>query len=94
MSGESQKATTFLVTDENPDGWRLEDILMVIQNDILRRTQKITDDNRPEARAVLNNNIEIMRCLSQSIEHAEDSTRILNKAFGPHVAGQPRIGVL
>lgn len=94
MSEENAKSTTFLVTDENPDGWRLEDILTVIQTDIMRRTQKITGDNRPEARAVLKNNIEILRCLSQSIEFAEDSTRILNKSFGPHVEGQPRIGVL
>ena len=89
---DSEK-TTFLVTDENPDGWRIEDILSVIQNDILRRTQKICGDPREEARAVLNNNIEILGLLSQCIERAKDSTKILDRAFGPHKEGTPRIGV-
>ncbi len=85
--------TTFLVSDENPDGWNLEDILAEIQNDMIRRTQKIVGDGRTEARAVLNNNIEILGMLSQCIDRATDSTRILDKAFGPHREGEPRIGV-
>lgn len=90
---ERVQKTTFLVTEENPDGWRIEDILTVIQNDMIRRTQKIVGDSRPEARAVLNNNIEILGMLSQCIERATDSTRILDRAFGPHKEGEPRIGV-
>ncbi len=82
-----------LHSPDNPEGWRLEDLLAEIQNDIVRRTQKIIDDDRPDARAVLNNNIEIMSMLSKCVERAEDSTRILN-SLGPHQDGQPRIGVL
>ena len=89
-----KKATTFLVTDENANGWKLEDILRVIQNDIIGRMQKITGDPRPEARAVLNNNIAILGALSDCIARAEDSTQLLNRAFGPHKDGEPRIGVL
>jgi len=89
-----RKATTFLATDENSDGWKLEDILRVIQTDIIGRMQKITGDNRPEARAVLNNNIAILGALSECIARAEDSTQLLNRAFGPHQEGNPRIGVL
>ena len=85
--------TTFLVTPENPEGWRLEDLLIEVQNDIVRRTQKIIDDKRPDARAVLNNNVEIMSMLGKCIERALDSTRILD-SLGPHEEGQPRIGVL
>lgn len=85
--------TTFLVTEDNPDGWKIEDILTEIQNDIVRRSQNIVDDARPEARAVLNNNIEILGLLSQCIERAADSTKLLNRAFGPHKDGAPRIGV-
>jgi hypothetical protein len=85
--------TTFLVTDENPDGWKIEDILTVIQNDMFRRTQKIVGDTRDEARAVLNNNIEILGLLSQCIDKAQESTQILDRSFGPHQDGQPRIGV-
>jgi len=87
------KKTTFLVTEENPEGWKIEDILMVIQNDMFARTQKIVGDSRDEARAVLNNNIEILGLLSQCIEKAKESTQILNRAFGPHQDGKPRIGV-
>ena len=85
--------STFLVTEDNPQGWRIEDILTEIQNDIVRRSQKIVDDARPEARAVLNNNIAILGLLSQCIEKASESTRLLNRAFGPHQDGNPRIGV-
>ncbi len=85
--------TKLLITTENPNGWRLEDILSEIQNDIVRRTQKIIGDPRPDARAVLNNNIEIMSLLSKCVERSEESTRILN-SLGPHQDGQPRIGVL
>lgn len=85
--------TTFLVTPDNPKGWTLEDILTEIQNDIIRRTQNIVDDARPEARAVLSNNVEILGHLAQCIEKAQDSTKLLNRAFGPHKEGVPRIGV-
>ena len=85
--------TKLLITPENPNGWRLENILSEIQNDIVRRTQKIIDDPRPDTRAVLNNNIEIMSLLSKCVERSEESTRILN-SLGPHQDGQPRIGVL
>lgn len=90
---ESTK-TTFLVTEENPDGWKIEDILTAIQNDILRRTQKLIGDHRSEARAVVNNNIEILGLLSSCIERAGESTHLLQRAFGPSVDGKPRIGVL
>lgn len=88
------KLTTFLVTEENPDGWRLEEILRIVQNDIIRRMRKIADDPRSEARAVLNNNIAILGELSSCITRAEDSTQLLDRAFGPHKDGEPRIGVL
>lgn len=91
---KAPKPTTFLVSDENPDGWMLEDIFRVIRDDVVRRMQKITGDARPEAQAVLNNNIAILSALSECIARAEDSTQLLNRAFGPHKDGEPRIGVL
>ena len=86
--------TTFLVTTENPDGWQIEDLLTEVQNDIIKRSQKIVDDLRPEARQVLQNNIEILGYLGKCIEKAQDSTAILKRAFGPSEPGKPRIGVL
>ena len=85
--------THFLVSDTNPDGSRLEDILRVIRNDILIRCTKISDDARPEAQGVLNNNIKILDLLTQSIDLAENSTQILDKSFGlGDKNDSPRIG--
>ena len=85
--------THFLVSDSNPDGSKLEDILRVIRGDILNRCTKISDDNRPEAQHVLNNNVKILELISQCIVLAEDSTNVLDKAFGPSgKGGPPRIG--
>ena len=85
--------TQFLVTEDNPQGYKLEEILSAIRKDILLRATKILDDDRPEARHVLENNLRILQLLSESINIAEDSSRLLDKSFGPHQHGQPRIGV-
>ena len=88
--------TRFLSTDEKPDGWKLEDILSVIQDDVVRRCEKIVGDHRPEARQVLQNNFEILHLLTACIDKAQESTRVLN-SLGPSEAsagGPPRIGHL
>ncbi len=82
----------FLVTDENPDGYKLEDILGVIRNEIFQCATKIMDDKRPEAVTVINNNIKILNHLAESIALAENSTSVLDKAFGQHDPKMPRIG--
>ncbi len=83
----------FLVSDTNPDGSRLEDILRVIRNDIMIRCTKISDDTRTEAQHVLNNNVKILDLVSQAIILAENSSQVLNESFGPGVeGGPPRIG--
>ena len=87
--------THFLVTEEKPDGHKLEDILALLRADVVHRCSLITNDKRPEAQAVLANNIKILGLLTESVELAEASTRILDKAFGPSQAGKggpPRIG--
>ena len=85
--------THFLVTDDNPNGYKLEDMLKLIRKDIFLRTTKILEDPRPEAQSVLDNNVKILGLLSESIAFAEDSTAILQKSFGPSRDGKPRIGV-
>ena len=82
----------FLITDDNPDGYKLEDILTAIRNDIVQRAAKIMADSRPEATFVMNNNIKILGLLSESIELAKSSTEVLDKSFGPHNPDVPRIG--
>ncbi len=84
--------THFLANDQNPTGYKLEDILAIIRADIVKRATKIVDDRRPEARQVMDNNIRILALLSEAITLAEESTRVLEKSFGPSVDGKPRIG--
>jgi hypothetical protein len=84
--------THYLVTDENPDGQRLEDVLTMVRSDLIKRAALLVDDDRPEARKVLANNVQIMSMLGDCIAMAEENTSILDKSFGPSRAGKPRIG--
>ena len=87
--------THYLVTEENPSGKKLEDVLAMIRKDILFRCTLITDDPRVEAKSVLANNMRILNLLTDAIVLGEDSTNTLDKAFGPSQAskgGPPRIG--
>ena len=85
--------THFLVTEDRPDGYRLEDILGLIRKDMLTRALKIADDKRPEAHHVMRNNMKILGLITEAITLAEDSTRVLDKAFGASAkGGLPRIG--
>ncbi len=87
--------THFLVSEENPEGYKLEDILSALRKDVLLRCSKIADDRRPEAQQVLANNVKILGFLNEAVSIAENSTHILDKAFGPSQSaggGTPRIG--
>lgn len=87
--------THFLVTEDNPTGKRLEDVLCMVRADIIQRCTFILEDSRPEAKTVLANNMKILGLLTDAVDIAEDSTRVLDKAFGPSQAakgGPPRIG--
>lgn len=87
--------THFLVSEEQPNGHKLEDVLRILRKDVLIRCMKITDDLRPEAQAVLANNVKVLEHITAAIQLAEDSTHVLDKAFGPSQAnkgGPPRIG--
>ena len=69
--------THFLATEEKPDGYKLEDILGLLRGDLIKRATKIVDDQRPEARHLLNNNIRILSLLSEAIDLAVDSTKTI-----------------
>jgi len=84
--------THFLATEDKPDGHKLEDILALIRGDLIKRATKIVDDDRPEARHVLNNNIRILSLLTEAVDLATDSTKTLERSFGASTAGKPRIG--
>ncbi|MEH6401839.1 MAG: hypothetical protein V7750_00610 [Sneathiella sp.] len=87
--------TKFLVTEDNPGGQKLEKVLEQIRAEMILRCTFILEDNRSEAKIVLANNMKILGLLTDAIHIADDSTHVLDKAFGPSQAakgGPPRIG--
>ena len=85
--------THFLANDDNPDGYKLEDVLTSIREEIIHRIGKISHDRKPEARRVLENDIKILGLLTEAIELSITSTELLDKTFGPSNSAEPRIGV-
>ncbi|MDP3739676.1 MAG: hypothetical protein Q8R02_19970 [Hyphomonadaceae bacterium] len=87
--------THFLRSEKKPDGHKLEDLLMQLRADMIQRCDIIAADTRPEALHVMANNMKILGLLSEAITLSLDSTRVLDRAFGPSQAAQggpPRIG--
>jgi hypothetical protein len=87
--------THFLRSETKPDGHKLEDLLMNLRADLFHRCDVISADTRPEALHVMANNVKILNLISEAIVLSLDSTRVLDRAFGPSVAadgGPPRIG--
>jgi len=66
-----------LVSHDNPDGQRTEEILAEIRAEILVRMANYGDDPRPEAKAVMENNLEIAQLLTEAIHLAEVNTNTL-----------------
>ena len=85
--------THFLANDENPEGYKLEDVLSLVRQDVIKRLGKIAHDGKPEALQVIKNDIVILNLLTECIEIAHGSTELLNKSFGPSNPAKPRIGV-
>ena len=87
--------THFLRSEKKPDGYKLEDLLMHLRADIVHRCEMIAMDNRPEALTVMSNNLKILSHITASIDLALESTRVLDRSFGPSESahgGPPRIG--
>lgn len=75
-------STQYLVSDSNPDGQRLEDILRAVRNDVLVRCSGMMTDGRPAAEHVMANNMQILPLLTEAIHLAEDSSEVLSRSFG------------
>lgn len=66
-----------LVSAENPEGQRTEELLAEIRAEILIRMAAYGEDPRPEAKAVLEHNLEIAQLLTDAIHLAEVNTQTL-----------------
>lgn len=82
-----------LMTAENPDGWKLEDLLTQLQKELMAKTQKIIGDDSKLACFVRGNNIAILTHLNAAENLQRKSYEELAKLRpdqGPN--GQARIG--
>lgn len=69
----------YLVSPDNPEGKRTEDILADIRAEILLRMANYATDPRPEAKSVMENNLEIAQLLTDAIHLAEANTNKLGE---------------
>lgn len=89
--------TKLLVSDDNPSGAKLEDVLRVVRNDIITRCQASVAVHDPDTEKVVANNMRILNLLTECIELAESSTQILIQAYGVEqaakgIARRPAVG--
>lgn len=87
------KTGPVLMSPENPEGWKLEELLERLRREIVTKCEKIHNDKRPVARAVLRNNEQIIGLLFQAEALQRDSYDKLD-AMAPNEGplGKPRIG--
>jgi hypothetical protein len=86
--------TPILMSAENPTGWKLEDLLSQLRDEVLAKTSKIKDDDRPVAQRVTQNNRTILQYLTAAETLQRDSLAALaTVAPDPGPLFKPRIGV-
>jgi hypothetical protein len=73
----------YLVTETIPKAHRLDDILIILREDLLKRSRTLADSQLPEAKQVMKNNMKILDLLTQALVVAQNSNRLLNRSFGP-----------
>lgn len=73
----------YLVADAMPKAHRLDDILIIVREDLLKRSQALAESRLPEAKQVMKNNMKLLALLTQAIDLAQDSNKLLNRSFGP-----------
>lgn len=87
-------ATPVLMSAENPNGWKLEDLLAVLRHEVEQKTQRIINDDSEVAQQVRINNYRIMACLSEAHLLQVASYQLLAEKVGPNPGplGKARIG--
>ena len=83
-----------LMSAENPTGWKLDELLERLQNEIRLKSAKIEADPRMQAKCVRINNDQIINLLGLAASTQRHSMLIL-ESIGPNQGptGTPRIGV-
>jgi len=82
-----------LMSPENPDGWKLEELLRSLQNEVYEKSAKIAGDESLLSKTVQNHNLQIIGLLAQAEGIQRQSFALLDDK-GPNQGptGVPRIG--
>ena len=82
-----------LMSRDNPDGWKLEELLGTIRRELVEKNKLIQDDECQVSKIVQSNNREIINSLADCIimqNHSMEALDTLGENQG--VTGKPRIG--
>lgn len=84
---------TILMGSDNHNGWKLEDLLEQVRQEVSQKINKIINDSSPQAQLVVKNNLAIIEHLGAAEALQRSSYVVLDairKNEGP--SGKPRIG--
>lgn len=84
---------SILIGSDNHNGWKLEDLLDQVRQEVSQKINKIINDPSPQAQLVVRNNLEIIGHLGAA-EALQRSSYIVLDAMKPNEgpSGKPRIG--
>lgn len=89
----STPKTVVLMSADHPEGWKLEELLAQIAQDLRVKNDHLEGDSKPTSRAVVLNNLGIIDCLALAEVRQRDTLRRLNVlGADPGPTGTPRIG--
>lgn len=89
----STPTTPVLMSKENPDGWKLEELLAQLRLELYAKNDRIAGDSRPTAQAVRANNANMIDLLSVVEGRQRDTiARLARLAPDQGPGGTPRIG--
>jgi hypothetical protein len=80
--------TNLLISDDNPNGAKLEDVLRILRKDIIARCHLSVAVHDKDTEKVVANNMRILNLLTECIDLAESSTDILVQAYGVEQAAK------
>ena len=86
--------TKVLMSADNPDGWKLEELLSQLRDEIVAKTDKVKNDQRITAQMLVRNNRSILRLLTAAEQLQRESLEELamyRHDEGP--SGTPRVGI-
>ena len=89
----STPTTKVLMSADNPTGWKLEELLAQIGQDLRAKNDRLEGDASPTSTAIRINNLGIIDCLALAEVRQRDTLRRLDR-LGPDQGpgGTPRVG--